>query len=361
MSSRGPARLRIFGRAALGTLRRRASKRPPGPRSILVLHELLLGDTLMLAPLLAALRARYPATRILVTAPPALVTLFSGRPYGVEPIAFSERAPDALERLAPAAGCDIAFIPGDSLHAVTARALGARWVVAFAGARPAWKDRFADELIAFPDSQRALGDIFASLAGMDVPPFRTGDWPAPISAPFDSPAGRYAVLHVGARSPLRYWVAERWQTLAERLAQQGFEPVWSAGPGEAGLVDEIDPARRYRSYAGNLDLAQLWRLFAGAGLAVTLDTGVAHLAKLTGTRTACLFGPGSAPLLGGGEFWREAPFVAVTVPEFPYRDQRFLFKRELQWVRHCSRPRTQCPRARCMEAIGVDDVLAALG
>lgn len=360
MPSRAPTRLRTYGRAALGALRPRAKARPTDPRSILVLHELLLGDTLMLAPLLAALRSRHRDARIFVTAAPPLFPLFSGKPYGAEPIAFSERDPDALERLAPAAGCDLALIPGDSLHSITARAIGARWIVAFGGA--GWKDRAADELVAFPQRETALGEIFARLAGDPAPlRYRSGDWPAPACAPFQKPAGRYAVLHVGARSPLRYWRPERWGALAAQLAQRGIEPVWSAGPNEGGLVAEIDPSRRHKSYAGALDLAQLWHLFAASELAVTLDTGVAHLAKLTGTRTACLFGPGSAPLLGRGEFWRDAPFVEVTVPGWPCRDQPMLFKRELAWVRHCSRPRSRCPRARCMEALGVEDVLAALG
>ena len=38
--------------------RQRLTQRPERPAKILVLHELLLGDTLMLAPLLAALRQR---------------------------------------------------------------------------------------------------------------------------------------------------------------------------------------------------------------------------------------------------------------------------------------------------------------
>ena len=40
--------------------RRRA---PAGPRRILVLHHLLLGDTLMLTALLAKLREQYPRPR----------------------------------------------------------------------------------------------------------------------------------------------------------------------------------------------------------------------------------------------------------------------------------------------------------
>jgi ADP-heptose:LPS heptosyltransferase len=328
---------------------------------VLVLHDLLLGDTLMLAALLAALRARYPQARLYVTAAPALVPLFSGQPYGAQVLPFTERDSHALAGLAPAQDCDIAFIPGDNPLALTARALGARWIVAFGDARPGWKNWIADELIAFPAHPAALGDIFALLAGPATAlRYAAGDWPAPAYKSFSRPAPPYAVLHVGARSPLRHWEPARWAQVAERLADKGFQVVWSAGPGETVLVQQIDPGQRYASYAGTLDLAQLWHLIAGAGLLVTLDTGIAHLAKLTGTRTVCIFGPGSAPLLGAGEFWKDAPFAAVTVPDFPCRDQSMLFKREVHWVRHCARSTAECSRARCMEAINVEDVLAAI-
>jgi len=74
-----------------------------------------------------------------------------------------------------------------------------------------------------------------------------------------------------------------------------------------------------------------------------------------------LFGPSSAPLFGKGEFWRDAPFTEVTVPDFPCRDQRLLFKREIAWVRRCTRTPAECPRPRCMEAISVEQVLRAIG
>ena len=218
-----------------------------------------------------------------------------------------------------------------------------------------------DEPIAFPNGTAALGDIFALLAGPTAPlRYRAGDWPAPAFTPFGGPKPPYAVLHVGARSPLRHWEPARWADVADRLARTGLEVVLTAGPGEHGLAGAIDPGARYKSYAGLLDLPQMWHLIAGARLMVTLDTGIAHLAKLTGTPTVCIFGPGSAPLLGRGEFWQAAPFAAASVADFPCRDQAFLFKRRLQWVRHCARSSSECPRARCMEAVTPEDVLGAI-
>lgn len=362
MSARALNRMRSLGRAALSSIRPAPRARPGNPRSILVLHELLLGDTMMLAALFARLRARHPQAQIFVTVRPEVMPLFSGRPYGVQAVAYTERDPNAFDSLKEAKKADLALIPGENRDALTARAIGAGWIVAFSQARPAWKNWMPDELVDFPPQSTNLADIFASLAGPGPsgPRYRGGDWPAPAWKEFPLPRKPYAVLHIGARSPLRFWPAARWTQLAERLAGR-YEVVWSTGPRESGLVDEVDPKRRFAAYAGTLDLAQLWHLIAGADLLVTLDTGVAHLAKLTFTRTVCLFGPGSAPLLGRGEFFADAPFAEVTIPDFPCRDRRQLFKREVTWVRHCARALDECQRPRCMEAIELDQVMRAIG
>lgn len=366
--SRSSHRLSVMARAGLRALASgvsgRARRKPERPRKILVLHELLLGDTLMLAPLLAALRAAHPEARLLVSAPPAIAPLFASRPYGAEVLAYSERAPGAWAALQPARDADWVLLPGENRYALQARALGARWIVGFAGAQPAWKDRLCDELVTFPREPAALADMFALLSGadaglLDALRHQPASWPAPPAASFERPAQPYAVLHVGAGSPLRLWAPERWQALAQALAAEGLTPVWSAGPGEAQLVQALDPQGLHRAYPGTLSLPQLWQLLAGARLLVTLDTGIAHLAKLAGVPTAALFGPGSSVLFGRGRFWRDSPYAELTVAEFPCRDQRHLFRREIAWVRRCNRGPDLCPQARCMQAITVPAVLDA--
>jgi ADP-heptose:LPS heptosyltransferase len=364
--SRGVNRLRFLcGAVANSIFKTRSAARPPKPRKILVLHELLLGDTLMLAPLLAALRTRYKEADIFVTANPAHSGLFSGRPYGVQVLPYSERDRNAASALSMAKDCDLAFVPGEIRQAIVARAIGARWIVGFGGGTPVWRNYAVDELVSFPSTPTALADIFALLAGLphaeeEQLRYATGDWPSPSSAHYDKPPKPFAVLHVGAGSPLRLWEPFKWLTVAEALSAQGLSVVWTSGPGEAHLVHEIDPDGRYLSLAGRLDLPQLWHLLSDARCAVTLDTGIAHMAKLTCTRVAVVFGQGSGVLFGKGRFWANNPFFEVTHPRFPCRDQRTLFQREIDWVRRCNRTVRECPRARCMEAVMAEQVVAAL-
>ncbi len=342
---------------------------PTAPKRILIAHHLLLGDTIMLTPLIRKCRERWPEAEIVMTCPVPYVDLYATRPFGVRVLPYDPRDAATLKPLLAEKGFDLALVPADNRLSWLARALDARWIVAFAGDSPAYKDWPVDELRRYPDAPAAWGDLVAGL--IDGPPpatFRHGDWPAPPASAFTLPpaaasawpAAPYAVLHVGASTPLKHWPPERWRALGRRLEGEGLGVVLSAGPGEAALLDAIDPAADWTRYPGSLTLPQLWHLLAGAALLVCPDTGVAHLARVAGVPTVALFGPGSAFLSGAGEFWRDAAYTAVTVPDFPCRDQRITMKRDVAWIRRCERfpgdAPGQCAQARCMLAL-TDDIV----
>lgn len=361
MPSRFPGRMRVLPRAlARRFLRMQRRERHPAPRRILIAHHLLAGDVLMLAPLLAKLRERHPDAELTTTVRRALAPLFSGRPYGVRALLYEPQDASTLDAIFDQPGFDLALVPGDNRYSWLAAAAGARWIVAFAGDRPTSKSWPVDEARPMGERPAAWGDMVAGLAdGAPARPYRPGDWPAPACAPFEAPAGRYAVLHVEASTPLKHWEHSKWFSLAEMLFAQEIQPIWSAGPAGGPMLERIDPAGRFPSLGQRLDLAQLWHLVAGAALLVCPDTSVMHIGRLSGTPTVALFGPSSATLFGPGEFWRAVPFRAVTIEDFPCRDQNTLFKREIAWVRRCQRTLQECPAPRCMHAIGVEAVAQA--
>lgn len=361
MSSRLPARILTISRAAPRMLAFGRRSPPVTPARILVAHHLLLGDTLMLTPLLSKLRSRHPRSHIVMTAPKAIAPLYARRPYGVDVAPYDPRDAHTVRALMRDPGFDLALVPGDNRHSWLARALGARWIIAFSGDRPGYKSWPIDSLVRYPDEPGAWGDMVAELIDGAAPaPYEPSQWPAPPCAPYGAPRQPYSVLHVGASSPLKLWGNDQWRSLAEDLTARGYSVVWSAGHGEERLVAAIDPSCRYPSYAAKLDLAQLWRLIGNAALLVSPDTGIAHLGRLVHTPTVTLFGPGSAVICGAGQFWRNAPYRAVTVQNFPCRDQRILFRREIDWVRRCGRGLDQCPEPRCMQAISDDMVRSAV-
>ncbi len=344
---------------------RRARARPANPRRILIAHHLLLGDTLMLTPLLAKCRMLWPHADIVMICPVPYACLYATAPYGVRALPYDPADVSTLGPLRRERGFDLALVPGDNRLQWLARALDARWIAAFANDRPAWKDWPGDELRAFPDVPMAWGDLCAHLVDGPAPaPFVRSDWPQPPVASFREPPRPYVVLHVGASSPLKHWPALRWRRLGNRLRDAGYAVALSAGPGEAALLDPIDPSGNWTRYAGTLSLAQLWHLLADAELLVCPDTGVAHLARIVDVPAVVLYGPGSALLSGAGDFWRKSPYTALTVADFPCRDQHVAFRREIAWVRRCGRlpgpAPGRCPEARCMLGLSDDVVWSAV-
>jgi ADP-heptose:LPS heptosyltransferase len=106
------------------------------PRRILVLHHLLLGDTLMLTALLAKLRARHPAAEIVMTVSPAYAPLYEGRPYGVVAHAFDPRDFATFRTLRSLPRFDLAILPADNRWSWLARALRIPWIVGSRGIGP---------------------------------------------------------------------------------------------------------------------------------------------------------------------------------------------------------------------------------
>ena len=338
----------------------RGAAKGRGIRRVLIAHNLLLGDTMMLTPLLAKLQATHPGAETTLLASPAIVPLYEKRPYGVRALPFAPTDSSTTRALLEEAPFDLAVVVGDNRYSWLATALRARRIVAHAGDAPWTKEILIDEMRPYALQPTPWSEMVADLVdGVTPPPYARGDWRAPAAQPFELPAEPYAVLHIGASTPLKHWLPQRWLALARHLEGLGINVVWSGGRGEEPIVDACDPGHRYPSFAGRLDLPQVWRLLAHARLLVAPDTGIAHMGRATYTPTVTLYGPGSAVLCGPGRFWRDVPQRALTIDPFPCRDQTVLFRRRVEWVRRCTRTTAQCAEPRCMNAIDLAAVIAA--
>ncbi len=107
------------------------------------------------------------------------------------------------------------------------------------------------------------------------------------------------IVHPGAAAPARRWPVDRFARVARHLAQVGYRVVVTGSSDERPLgvaMARICPDIDVQS--GRTDLAGLVDLVAGARLAVSGDTGVAHLATALGVATVTLFGPSSPAVWG---------------------------------------------------------------
>jgi ADP-heptose:LPS heptosyltransferase len=340
------SRLAHRTRVVLRALQRRGSGRnaPQAPERILLAHQLLLGDTLMTTGLVAKLRQQFPQAELSMVMPPAFLPLYQGQPFGLRALPFRPDRPDSFAALCQEAPFDWALLPGDNRFSWLAQALDARWITGWENDRPASKNWLVDDPQPWPAGPGSLVDLWAGLiAGAPPPPFRPDDWPAPAANPFDRPQGDYAVLHVGASNPRKFWPAKHWQALAEGLQAKGLSIVLSGGKGEEALAQACNPDARWLNLAGRLDLAQMWHLLKGARLLVAPDTGIAHLGKVTGTPTLALFGAGPTPLYARGEYFQHQPFHCAVLSELPARPQNTLFKRGFSWLPALSSQRHTAP------------------
>jgi heptosyltransferase-2 len=140
--------------------------------------------------------------------------------------------------------------------------------------------------------------------GTPLPP----EWPVPqMRVPADEIA-RWREGHgLGTASavalgPGSVGPSKRWSYYAEAaklLAERGVDVWVIGGPGEKGLADEITAAGgpRVRDLTGP-DLRNGVVAMAAAGVAVTNDSGLMHIAAALGTPTIGIFGPTSPQLWG---------------------------------------------------------------
>ena len=335
------------------------------PKKILIAHDLLLGDTLLLTPLMKRIHEKYPNAKKFILAKPGFIPLFSKKPYGFKALSFNPRKFLDIWKILCTGPYDLTYIAGDNRYSWFARALGARWVVGISEDKPQWKNWMLDEVTPFDSTPATWADMMGRLVdGQNPKPYKKNEWPHPKISKLLLPINTskpYVVCHVGASNKLKFWPFQSWQLLANKLKHHGFEIFLSVGPKEEYLIQEVDPEHQYHHIPGTYSLLEMWALINKAKLLVSIDTGIAHFAKLCNTPVVTLFGPGSSVCHGAGRFWKKSPHIDVTKNLFACRDQPILFRRKVSWLKRCGRNLGECktPGA-CMQVITSKEVMLEL-
>ena len=94
-------------------------------------------------------------------------------------------------------------------------------------------------------------------------------------------------------SRAKRWPAERYATLADRLAETGATVALIGSPAELDVCDQV---RRQMGaepivLAGQTTVAEATAIISVADLLITNDTGPAHIGSAVGTPTLVIFGP----------------------------------------------------------------------
>jgi len=103
---------------------------------------------------------------------------------------------------------------------------------------------------------------------------------------------RPVMLHPGAGAHWKRWPAERFAALADALERQGRQVLLVEGPADVESIQAVQAhAARPYPVLRETSLRRLAALLSQGSLFVGNDSGVTHLAAISGIPTVALFGP----------------------------------------------------------------------
>lgn len=349
----------------------RRFRKPPAQsdaREILIVASTFLGDLIMTLPLVAAVCRRYPQANVTLLVRREYLAL-AERVKGVRRVIPEPRAYRELREVTALVPdrFDIAFVVFETRLLPLMAALDVREIVSFDDPKGR-HSHLIDRMIPFPAAKPELTHqswLSLRLLGGEQqsrdsrPPYLDlGTIPEPqkISRP-------YVVMHIGARSPVRQWLPERYAKVVVALHERGVQTLLTGTRDDAWLstrLIELLPAHvTLTDLVGRTSLLELAKRIERARAVFGSDTGVLHLAKALGRPVVVLTGQGqndlyedAGALFGPGQYFY--------VPELPCRDKHSLHGHRVSWVSTCSRQQCVLEKPLCIYDVQAEPVIAAL-
>ncbi|MEW6683063.1 MAG: lipopolysaccharide heptosyltransferase II [Nitrospirota bacterium] len=335
---------------------------PAAPRSLLVRAPNWIGDAVMATPTLTALRAGFPAARISVLGRSAVADVLAGHPAVDEVVVDDHRGSHSgvLGRVRLAAeirrrAFDTVLLLPNSFDS----ALAAAWarVPTRVGYRTDGRGPLLS--VALPAPRRPLPHMTSYYLGLlsawgldgdaravslavtanerDNARERLAEWGAKST-------DRIVAMNPGAAyGSAKRWPAERFAAVANRLVRDGGFVIVLGSAAERALGDTITAGLDGRAVnaAGLTTIRDVMAILTWCRRLVTNDSGPMHLAAALGVPVTAIFGPtdprATSPIGQRVTLLQHA----VDCAPCRYRD---------------------CPiDHRCMTAVSVDEVYAAIG
>jgi ADP-heptose:LPS heptosyltransferase len=324
---------RGVGRALIGALAafRRRRPLPAEAGHVVVLQPTAIGDTLVTAGVLTAIRRRFPAARLTVLHGPSNAAALPLVPERFEAIQVGFTAPwrviGALRRLGPDVVVDLTPWPrSTALCAQLSGAVTVGYDSAGQGRGRAFDIPVPHRLRHELENARAMAAVFDP-AG----PYRS-EVRRPLPEP---PAGlaydRLVLFHPlggGSHREARNWPPERWAELGARLHREGFQIAITGSEADRPHVEALRArmqpgAGEVLSLAGRLTLAEFAAVIARARCVVSVDTGTVHLASALAAPVVGLYGPAPSSRWGPwgpGGVGVDSPHPAAGYSAFGFED-----------------------------------------
>ncbi len=275
--------------------------------NVLVCRLSSMGDVILASVVPRYLRAKYPDARITMVIGEGYAALFHDDPHVDRVVAYERDNPvRAVERCRAESWDLVVDLQGNRRSAALVRAIGP-----VGECRTLNKRRLARALLLltrldiYPSTDSIVARYLAA-AGMDgrdawsawFPRVWLGRGEGEESARLEgilaNVESRQSLLGLIPFSAWRnkVWPIERYEAVGRHFAARGWGVIAFGGPLEreeaAGMARRIGSASV--SLAGRVSLRQSARALARCRLALGGDTGLTHLARAVGVRTAAIYG-----------------------------------------------------------------------
>lgn len=346
-------RLDVLGGVPLLLALRLGKRRRPVPqpvRSLGILRTSCMGDTVLLAGIVADLRAALPNTRLRFFAGDTNLDTARLFMHEEEVRHIQVTSPLAATRLIRREELDVLldFGPWPRVDALIASLSGAKCTVGFRTARQ-FRHYCYDIAVGHSAEVHELINYREVIEALGVTPSHQPPHLLIEGDPVIETAS-YLVFHLwpgGYLSNLREWPVASWQELTRLASAAGFTVVLtgleSDRPRNQVLLERVPSSVRVQNVAGRFDLTETARLIKHAAAVVSVNTGIMHLAAAIGTPTVGLSGPTSVARWGA--IGCNVRNVAPTGAGCGYLDLGFEYRGQ---------------RSDCMEQISVGEVWEGL-
>lgn len=262
---------------------------------IVAIRPAPLGDSLLVFPILTALRAKYTNAHITFLGHPAVLSL--AKAWGVADEALNPAHLNWSELVSPKG------IRSDNLRELLQ---GADLVICWLNDSDGWvsgglRGIGVDRFIIAPENQplnntKHMVEVLAEPLGL--PPIGTG-FVAPANGwnngfcPYNPPVA----IHPGCSEEPRRWPATSFAATINDILRQGYPVLLLAGPSEVEVLKEVRkhlapaPKAGMLSVLQNAPLLELAKSLQHSKSFLGNDSGISHLAGMLGIPTLELFGP----------------------------------------------------------------------
>lgn len=359
-------RLQLARCNAIRTIKEVFSKpKSPAPRRIIVGGSTLLGDMVMMAPLVQALKAEFPEASIDILVPKGWAG-FAKHMLNIDQ-AFETQLNNGdwfkSFRKKHRNDWDLAVIPFAYSLIPFFYALGVRQLRSF----PDPKGRRAYQIhqkVPVPNQAVHMSRMMLDLSSQP-----TGQFLAPHfdsandKLPLELDGKRYVILHPGASHPPRFWGAERFAAVAKHCHDNGFEIVLTGGPGEEKLTNPIETLLDFPVFnlAGKTSLEALLAVCAHAACVLGPDTGIMHLARAVNVPSVTLMGQTQNEVYGVDPgLHHTATAKTVYIDQLPCRDFKTVFKYAIPGIANCRRHECIHDEVLCLQPVTSEQVIALM-